>query len=1181
MLGAEKDGKIHFRALREQVDAVAQPTVDEGDGGGIGDETDAPSRDTVDSGAQQALEPDFDSAVHGRHYRIHSRRQGSMATVSKEGKGMKCRLALTMSFSGALSLGLVAAQERQAEEGASEGLPLEVAQVLQFDVDEATWMSLDVSPDGTTLVFDLLGDLYTLPIEGGAATRIVGSTSFESQPRFSPDGKTLAFLSDRSGVENLWIADANGGNPRPVSRDTTTNAGPQLMASPSWTPDGEYLLVSKDRPPERTYALYLYHRDGGTGVRVGPPPPKDEPPAPGEPRPQPPNKLGAMASADGRYIYYAERKGAFNYNAQFPIWQIVRFDRETSETATLTNAQGSAMRPLLSPDGKHLVYATRFRTGTGLRARDLETGAERWLLYPVTRDDQESRATRDTMPGYAFTPDGKSLVVPVGGKIRLVDFATGSSREIPFTARVRAEIGPRNHFPSRVDDSATVRARVIRWPSLSPDGKRVVFGAFNHIWISDLPAGLPRRLTKLDVSEFMPTWSPDGRSIAFVTWSPDGGQIYRVRPDAAAPPERLTDHSAFYGDPVYSPDGAKIVFVTGTVEDQLYSFLNDSLSEAEDGEIAGVEPTGTLDLRFIPAEGGASTLIASAGGGRYPHFTSDPDRVYLTTPSGLASVRLDGLDRKTHFEVTGAGPGPNPPVADAIVLAPDGRHAFVSLQNKHFLVTVPHAGKEVLEISLAPGSAPPTPVKPMSADGGSYLAWTRDGTSVVWSYGGNVYRQTVSPEVSDAPEVYEMDVELPRPRPSGTVVLRGAARIITMKGDEVLRGGDVVVTGNRIQAVGVKTELPSGAAVIDVSGKTLMPGLVDVHSHMWAPHGIHQTQVWQYLANLAYGVTTTRDPQTSTDDVFSYSDLVEAGAILGPRIFTTGPGIFSTSGITDEAAADHLLKRYREAYDSRTIKQYIVGDRIVRQWVAMAARKHQLTPTTEGALDMKLDLTQMADGYSGSEHSLPIIPIYDDVAQFVAKTETYYTPTLLVAYGGPWTENYFFETTDVASDEKLGRFVPRQLLDNMTRRRGQWFLKEEYVFPGIAAGAAKIVHRGGRVCLGSHGQLQGIGAHWETWALQSGGLTEHETLRAITLHGAEALGLAVDLGSLEAGKLADILVLDKNPLEDIHNTGSLRYVMKNGTLYEATTLDEIWPEKKALPNEFWWDDIPQSAVPPR
>ena len=443
----------------------------------------------------------------------------------------------------------LAGAQAQEEKKAEEGLPLEVAETLVFTVDEVTWMSLDVSSDGTTLVFDLLGDLYTLPVTGGEATRIVGGMSFESQPRYSPDGTTIAFLSDRSGVENLWIADADGGNPRAVGKDKPTKSRPQLMASPAWTDDGDYILVSKQRTPERTFGLFMYHRDGGTGVRVGEAPPPPTPPSPGAPRVQPPNKLGAVASPDGRFFYYGERRGTFSYNVQFPIWQIVRFDRKTSETARITNAQGSAMRPVLSPDGKHLVYATRFRTGTGLRVRDLETGAERWLAYPVTRDDQESRASRDTMPSYVFDPDGQSLIVPVDGKIRRIDFETGASENIPFTARVAAEIGPRIHFDGRVDDSDTVRARIIRWPALSPDENELVFSAFNRLWRMTLPNGTPERVTDLDVGEFMPSWSPDGRYVTFVTWDIDGGHIYRVAPGGSAP-EQLSEHAAYYADPV-------------------------------------------------------------------------------------------------------------------------------------------------------------------------------------------------------------------------------------------------------------------------------------------------------------------------------------------------------------------------------------------------------------------------------------------------------------------------------------------------------------------------------------------------------------------------------------------------------------------------------------------------------
>jgi imidazolonepropionase-like amidohydrolase len=343
---------------------------------------------------------------------------------------------------------------------------------------------------------------------------------------------------------------------------------------------------------------------------------------------------------------------------------------------------------------------------------------------------------------------------------------------------------------------------------------------------------------------------------------------------------------------------------------------------------------------------------------------------------------------------------------------------------------------------------------------------------------------------------------------------------------------------------------------------------------MWNPRGVHQTQIWQYLANLAYGVTTTRDPQSSTNDVFAYTDLVDAGEIIGPRVYSTGPGVFSASGLDDKDSTRNFIRRYKEAYRTTTLKQYMSGDRVVRQWVAMACKEFGITPTTEGALDMKLDLSQMADGFSGNEHALPIHPIYKDVAEYVARTKTFYTPTIIVAYGAPFSENYWFENTDVHGNQKLRRFIPHALLDTMVKRRRQWFLPEEYGQVGISKGCALVVRAGGRVCLGGHGQMQGIGCHWEIWNLQSGGLTPHETLRCATIFGAEAIGLAQDVGSLETGKLADLIVLDKNPLQDIRNTNTIRWVMKNGELFEGDTLDQIWPVEKKLEKMYWWDNDP-------
>ncbi|PYP07481.1 MAG: amidohydrolase, partial [Gemmatimonadetes bacterium] len=394
-----------------------------------------------------------------------------------------------------------------------DSLPLKMARTVSFETSEGTWISLDVSPDGKTIVFELLGDLYTLPIAGGAATRISSGPAFDSQPRWSPDGKRIVFLSDKSGAENVWLCDPDGSHSKALTKGTNN-----LYASPDWTPDGNYIVVSRTSGVlGSVYELWLIHKDGGTGaamlrVQAGP----NQPP--------PMNTLGAAFGKDPRYMWVSRHRGGFGYNLQYPLWQLAIYDRQTGRLFTQTDMYGSAMRPVLSADGKWLVYATRFDTETGLRLRNLASGDEKWLVYPVTRDDQESRFTRDLYPGYSFTPDNQAIIVSYGGKIHRVAVPSGQVTDIPFTAKVDQQLGPMVHLPIRVD-TAQVLVRQIRNASPSPDGKRIAFSALDRLYVMDLPNGTPRRLTNDTVKEQVPAWSPDGLWLAYVTWTDVGGTL--------------------------------------------------------------------------------------------------------------------------------------------------------------------------------------------------------------------------------------------------------------------------------------------------------------------------------------------------------------------------------------------------------------------------------------------------------------------------------------------------------------------------------------------------------------------------------------------------------------------------------------------------------------------------------
>ncbi len=1065
-----------------------------------------------------------------------------------------------------------------AEESAEDedrGLPLETERTIEFETDEGTWLSLDLSPDGQTIIFELLGDIYTLDANGGDAMPLLTGIAFESQPAYSPDGSRIAFISDRDGSENLWIAAADGSEPEKLSEGTKGN-----FLSPEFSADGQYVFVSKSDWALSTYEIWMYHVQGGSGIQV-----TKAKPEPKTPRDQRHNAVGVTASQDGRYLYYAQKTGGFGYNVQFPLWRIVRRDLAEGTEDVVVQAQGSAVRPEVSPDGQHLVYATRHDAQTGLRVRNLGTGEDRWLIYPVQRDDQESVFTRDLLPPYSFTPDGWSLITTFDGKIQRVSLADGTSAEIPFLAKVSAPIGPLLDG-SQLTEDGPVRARIIQTPSQSPDGDAIVFSALTHLYRMDLPAGSPERLVGGDTPAYQPSWSRYGRWITYVTWTNQGGHIWKTRANGRGSPERLTADAAFYTDPVFTPDGSQVVALRGSTHARMNEFFDGGRAPA-------------MDLVHLPADGGEATLIAHANALGGPHFANDPDRVYLYSQAGLVSMRLDGTDRRQHVQVKGPGLyfAEEPVPADNVRISPDARWALAHVANQLYVVAVPQISREAQTVDV---TSPAVPSKKLTDVGADYFDWANDGRTMTWAVGSTFFRQDFDTvdfaekkdkddseengdEAEDSAdeaadplyESFEVVVELPRDIPAGTVVLRGA-RVITMVGNEVIESADIVVSKNRIAAVGNSgsVTVPADAEIIDVSGKTIVPGFIDSHAHWFEiRRGILDTGHWAFLANLAYGVTAGLDVQTSTNDQFAYQDLIDAGKMTGLRAFSTGPGVFSNNAFESKEQALGVLKRYRDHYRTRNIKSYLAGNRKQRQYIIQASKELGMMPTTEGGLDLKLDLTHMADGFWGTEHSLPILPLYKDVVQFLAQSGSTYTPTLLVLYGGPWAEEYFFTQENPHDDEKIRRFMPHFIVDSKTQRR-LWFRKEEHAFYKTAAEAGKIVNAGGLVGVGSHGQFQGLGYQWEMWVLASGGMEPMSVLRAATANGARIIGRQDEIGSLEAGKFADLVILDANPLDDIRNTNTVDRVMQNGRIYDADTMDQVWPEQKPLEPLWFWEDDP-------
>ncbi len=1043
----------------------------------------------------------------------------------------------------------------------------------RFTVTEGTWMNVDVSPDGRTLLFDLLGDIYSLPAGGGDARLIHGGPAMEHSPRFSPDGTKILYVSDRIGADNVWISNTDGTGARPLSHEMTNS-----LTTPAWGADGRYIAATRFASTARrkSVEIWLYHIDGGQGRMVVAAPKNGK------------DVQEPLFSHDGRYLYYTENisvpGGGFLFsNPLQPAFAIKRRDLSDGNVEEVVSGFGGATTAQLSPSDRRLAFIRRVKEKTVLFVYDLQTGEQRPIYDGLERDlhAHMNPGTGSYYPRYAWFPDGRHLAIWSKGKLHRIDVDTQAREEIPFraTAEHRITVPPRFENPL-APERFTVRA--IQQIAPSPDGRNVVFNALGRLWHKSLPDGKPRRLTEASAFEFEPSYSADGTHIAYVSWDDERGGALEIATAAGRRVKTLLQGSGILRQPAFSPDGRKLVYWL----------------ECGNSKMGGYRATGA-GLYWISIAEGQPHYLGSPGGPVVvnPQFSPDGTRIYYLAKvmgffaanlsNTLESVDLNGLDKRRHVASD---------ETSELGISPDLRWLAYKKDLQYYVIPYRETGTPLI-LSRAVDAMP---VAQLTQASGHRITWSADSSRVYWVSGQSLFGASVGGRASAAatPSITEtaLNLEVAADRPDGVVAFTNA-RIITMQeeakdGDRIIERGSLVVEGNRIVAVGPAEQvaIPKSAKVIDATGKTVMPGLVDMHGHLdvFEDDLLTPQKNPGHYAAVAFGVTTNFDPSATDLPSFASSEMNLAGVTVGPRLISAGKpafgsdtlGRFHPIGDLDDA---RRIVAHDKALGAIIIKSYKQPRRSQRQQLIKAAREARVMITPEGEGNLYRNLSMILDGHTSIEHNIPVPAYYDDLIQLLVRGGIALTPTVIVTGGETFAENYFYQTTRPWDDPKIRTFVQRTFSDYSPLgsapeappyARGMVSLHQtdelwDIGFRSVARSLKKLDDAGGIVNTGGHGQIQGLGMHWEMWILGEGGMSSQRILRAATLNGARTIGLDKQIGSLAAGKLADLIVLDANPLENIRNTNTVRYTMVNGRLYDAFTMNEIGNYDRPRTRFYW------------
>ena len=1029
--------------------------------------------------------------------------------------------------------------------------PLKIAELLppmqriQFVVDEGTGISVDMAPDQSYLIFDLLGDIYSLPAEGGRARLLRGAQSWDVKPRFSPDGRRIAFIgNDAEGLPSLWAADADGSSARRVSDGE--------IVFYDWDTNGDALIAWKRSDQ---FKLWRYPLSG-------------EQPTPIYPRVR--YFTGLAVGPAGRYLYVSNRtfglkgiKGSiFQFDRTAGVAKDLRPEQDGSDGATFTRLR-------LSPDGKLLGYLKLRSGGAALYVLSLATGEHRRLVDNYESGDEKNVAwVHSPQPEYAFSSDGRSIYASLGGRMRRIDVTTGAIQAIPFELEVdKAVRAPVRPVIGVADGEMEIKH--FGKPSVSATNASVVFSAIGKLWTSELVSvnvAPARRLTRMRHREYTPSYSPNGREVVYVGYT-DACQADLFVTNDNGEVRNVTNEPGFYMNPVWAEDGDRIVFIR---ESAAYARKRYYPSHPANLEVWSIGSDGSDPRRITSYR---RPLERNRHG--FSPLTIVDGRVFFVeagedqTKRELVAVGLDGGDRKVlgHF----------PAQVDYAIPSPDGKRLAVLGPTEAWMIDM-HAGDALQSVAL-PAAAK---INGPNGDVFDHAQWIDETKLALFSL-NRVFQMEVGS--NKARLVNTVELKRPRSAPEGRLALVNAT-IVPMNGKAVIENGVIVIDGNRIVAVGAidQTPVPDDAFTVDLTDKTIVPGLIDTHSHLYGDQPtLHREQKPEFVASLAYGVTTIYDAGAPTLDVFAQAEMVLTGEMLGPRSFSAGGFVHgrqydaNTSMVSIRSADDANRIVWSLVLRGATmIKSYSQPTRQQRRWLVEAARKHDVRITLHTDVSLTRNLEFIADGHTAIEHWIPNVQLYQDAKLFLAKSGVHVTPTRWPVWGIE-TGRYFYEVEGFTPDAKLRRFSRPEVTHSRVSRKA--YSGDEPPFQ-IAKDLVDIIRLGGKVDIGAHGDLPGMGTHQEMWLLEKGGATPMEVLRAATLSGAEKIGVESHLGSIQPGKLADLMILNANPLENIRNTEDIEYVVKNGVLYHADSMTRLYPDYRPIDKPFWHADDDWEALKP-